>query len=323
MSLPAIPAVSLRQLQYIVAVAEQGGFRRAAESCHVTQPSLSAQVALAERLLGVRLFERDRRHVRLSPAGEAVIRQARRVLVAAGDLGDLAQQFRDPFCGTLRLGVIPTVGPYILPEIAPVLARTFPALSFLWSEERTSVLRHELNDGGLDGAIVALEADIGDCEHAVLGRDPFVLAASPRHPLVRSRKPAVLQELDGASVLLLDDGHCFKEQVLSLCSQARATQMGFRATSLSTLVQMASAGAGVTLLPSLALPVENRRSQLRVRRFASPGPGRTLALAWRRGSAFRMPLNRLAETIRATLAQKRPVTTRRSRTAAGGAAVLE
>jgi len=278
----------------------------------VAQPSLSAQVALAEQLLGVRLFERDRRHVRLSPAGEALVQQARRVLVAASDLRDLAQQFSDPFRGSLRLGVIPTVGPYILPEIAPALARTFPDLTLLWSEERTSVLMHELNDGGLDGAIVALEADIGECEHAVLVRDPFALAASPHHPLVRSNKAATLQELDGAAVLLLNDGHCFREQVLSLCTQARAKQMSFRATSLSTLVQMASAGTSVTLLPSLALPVENRRSQLRVRTFAPPGPGRTLALAWRRGSAFRMPLNRVAETIRAALARKRPATPKRT-----------
>jgi LysR family hydrogen peroxide-inducible transcriptional activator len=313
MSLPAIPGVSLRQLQYIVAVAEHGGFRRAAESCHVAQPSLSAQVALAEALLGVRLFERDRRHVRLSPAGEALVQQARRVLVAVGDLRDLAQQFSDPFRGTLRLGVIPTVGPYILPEITPALARTFPDLTLLWSEERTSVLMHHLHDSGLDGAIVALEADIGECEHAVLGRDPFVLAASPDHPLVRSNKTATLRELDGATVLLLDDGHCFREQVLSLCTKARANQMSFRATSLSTLVQMTSAGTSITLLPSLALPVENRRSQLRVRTFAPPGPGRTLALAWRKGSAFRMPLNRVAETIRAALAQKQPVTPRSPR----------
>ena len=307
MSVPPAPTVSLRQLQYIVAVAEHGGFRRAAEACHVAQPSLSAQVALAEELLGVRVFERDRRHVRLSPAGEALVQQARRVLVAANDLCELAQQFSDPFRGSLRVGVIPTVGPYILPEIAPALARSFPDLTLLWSEERTGVLMHALNDGGLDGAIVALEADLGECEHTVLGRDPFVLAASPDHPLVRGDHAVTLQELDGAPVLLLDDGHCFHEQVSSLCAQARANQMSFRSTSLSTLVQMASAGTGVTLLPSLALAVENRRSQLGIRTFAPPGPGRTLALAWRRGSVFRMPLDRLAETIRASLAHKQLV----------------
>jgi LysR family transcriptional regulator, hydrogen peroxide-inducible genes activator len=130
---------------------------------------------------------------------------------------------------------------------------------------------------------------------------------------VRSNKPATLQELDGAAVLLLDDGHCFREQVLRQCSKSRARQTSFRATSLSTLVQMASAGTSVTLLPSLALPVENRRSQLRVRTFAPPGPGRTLALAWRKGSVSRMPLKRVADTIRAALAQKRPVTPRRPR----------
>ena len=301
MSVPTIPAVSLRQLQYVVAVAEHGGFRRAAEACHVAQPSLSAQVLLAERLLGVRVFERDRRHVRLSPAGEAIVEQARRVLVAAGDLGDIARQFCDPFRGTLRLGVIPTVGPYLLPEIMPALGRAYPNLTLLWTEERTAMLMHALGDGGLDGAIVALEGGIGDCEYAELGRDPFVLAASPQHPLMKRRRAATLEELESATVLLLDDGHCFRDQVLTLCAKACANQLNFRATSLSTLVQVASAGTGVTLLPALALAVENRRSQLRVRKFAVPVPARTLALVWRKGSASGMALTRVAATIRAGL----------------------
>ena len=132
--------MEMHQIRYFLAVCQELNFTRAAEACHVAQPSLSAQVALAERLLGVRVFERDRRHVRLSPAGEALVQQARRVLVAASDLRDLAQQFSDPFHGSLRLGVIPTLGPYILPEIVPALARTFPHLTLLWSEERTGVL---------------------------------------------------------------------------------------------------------------------------------------------------------------------------------------
>jgi LysR family hydrogen peroxide-inducible transcriptional activator len=205
------------------------------------------------------------------------------------------------------------VGPYVLPEIAPALARAFPALTLLWSEERTHALMRELHDGGLDAAIVALEAEIGECEHVVLGRDSFVLAASPEHPLMRSHKNATLEELDGASVLLLDEGHCFREQALSVCNEARATQMSFRATSLSTLVQMASAGSSVTLLPAVALTVENRRSQLRVRPFAAPAPGRTLALVWRRGSALRIALNRLGDTIRQALARKRPTVPLRPR----------
>lgn len=299
--LGALP-VSLRQLQYIVAIADLGGFRRAAEACHVAQPSLSAQVALAEAALGIQLFERNRRGVRVSAAGAPLVDQARRVLVAVRDLGELARQLGDPLGGTLRLGVIPTVCPYLLPEVTPALAAAFPHLSIVWSEERTSRLVRQVQDGSLDGAILALEADVADLEHVDLGRDAFVLAAAPENPLVQANAPATVDVLDGATVLLLEDGHCLRDQALGLCARAGVTEVGFRATSLATLVQMVSASAsGVTLLPSLALPVENRRGQLRIRPFAQPGPGRTLALAWRRGSSLRTPLTGVAATIRTTL----------------------
>jgi LysR family hydrogen peroxide-inducible transcriptional activator len=298
--LTALP-VSLRQLQYLVAVADLGGFRKAADVCHVSQPSLSAQVALAERMLGVQVFERNRRRVRVSPAGVRVIEQARQVLVAARDLTELARQVADPFRGTLRLGVIPTVCPYLLPEVTPVLARAYPDLAIVWSEERTSALVRQVKDGALDGAILALESEVGGLEHAGLGRDAFVLAAAPGNPLLKGKKPATTDTLKGARVLLLEDGHCMRDQALGLCAHAGATEVGFRATSLSTLVQMVSASSGVTLLPSLALPVENRRGQLRVREFANPGPARTLVLAWRPGSALRPPLTTIADTIRDAL----------------------
>lgn len=298
MSVPDISAITLRQLQYIVEVARLGGFRRAAQACHVSQPALSAQVAAAERQLGVQIFERDRRSVRLSPAGEQLIEQAQRVLVAASDLRELARQLADPFSGRLRLGVIPTIGPYLLPEITPVLALAFPKLTLTWSEARTEDLVQALRGGSLDAALLAVEADIGDLEYAPLGRDPFVLAAAPGHPAVRSRGLATAEVLNGTSVLLLDDGHCFREQALQVCAQARVDEHSFRATSLATLVQMVSTGDAVTLLPTIALTVENRRSQLRVRKFAAPGPGRTLALAWRRGAAMANTLRTVADAIR-------------------------
>jgi len=296
----ALLDVSLRQLEYIVAVADLRGFRRAAEACDVAQPSLSMQVALAERQLGVQIFERDHRGVRLSTVGTAIVEQARRVLVAARDLRELARQSSDPFDGTMRLGVIPTIGPYLLPDITPALARAFPRLQLLWTEARTGDLVRNLKEGSLDGVLLALEADIGDLEYEVIGRDWFVLAASPRHPLVKGRLStrADADVLKGQTVLLLDDGHCFREQALSFCTQASAGEHSFRATSLATLVQMVSAGTAVTLLPSLALPVENRRGQLRVRRFSAPEPSRTIALAWRRGSAVGAPLVKIAQMVR-------------------------
>ena len=303
--------VSLRQLEYLVAVADLKGFRRAADACGVAQPSLSMQVALAERQLGVQIFERDSKSVRLSVVGAAIVEQARRVLLAARELRDLARRSADPFHGTLRLGVIPTIGPYLLPEITPTLAKAFPHLQLLWTEARTGDLVHELKEGGLDGVLLALEADVSDLDSEVIGRDPFVLAASPKHPLVRSAKRTPAEVLNGQVVLLLDDGHCFREQALSFCTQARAGEHSFRATSLATLVQMVSAGTAVTLLPSLALPVENRRGQLRVRRFTAPEPGRTIALAWRRGSAMRPPLVKIAEMIRGSVDVGRLSTTSR------------
>ncbi len=305
MDLWATLPVSLRQLQYIVAVADSGGFRRAADVCHVAQPSLSAQVAQAEEALGVQLFERDRRRVRVSAAGAPLVEQARQVLLAARDLRELARRLADPYRGVLKVGVIPTVCPYLLPEITPSLSHAFPELTIVWSEERTQLLVRQVKEGSLDGAILALEADIGDLEHEALGHDAFVLAAAPEHPLVRTKKPATAEVLRGATVLLLEDGHCFRDQALGLCGNAGAREVGYRATSLATLVQMVGASSGVTLLPSLAVPVENRRGQLRVRSFANPSPGRTLALVWRRGSAVRTALEHIAKTIRAELESPR------------------
>ena len=299
-SLSPLP-VTLRQLQYIVAIAEHGSFRRAAETCHVAQPSLSAQVAVAERALGVQLFERTGRRVRVPVAAAPLIAQARRILVAAGDLQALARQRSDPFRGTLRIGVIPTICPYLLPDIAPALAHDYPDLTIDWSEERTARLVEQVKDGAIDAAVVALEADLRGLAHEPLGRDPFLLAAAPGHPLARGKKKLTIDVLDGTRVFLLDDGHCFRDQALQWCTRAGAKETAFRATSLATLVQMVSASGGVTLLPAIALAVENRRGQLTVRRFEPPGPGRTLALAWRRGSALRALLVRLAATVRASL----------------------
>jgi LysR family hydrogen peroxide-inducible transcriptional activator len=301
MALPVMggPAsVSLRQLQYIVAVAERGGFSRAADFCHVSQPSLSAQVALAEAQLGVQIFERSRHGVRVSAAGLALVEHARRVIGAQHELEAVASHLRDPFRGTMRVGVLPTVGPYLLPDIAPAVDRAYPHLTLLWREERTATLVRDLHEGHLEAAILALESDLSGLEHTELRRDAFVLAASPRHRLGRSTRPVSLTVLHDETVLLLDDGHCFREQVWNLCARVGASETSFRATSLSTLMQMVASGAGVTLLPELAVPVENRTGQLVVRPFTRPGPGRTLVLAWRTGSALAEAITTVGATIR-------------------------
>jgi len=292
---------SLRQLQYVVAVADLGGFGRAAARCHVSQPSLSAQIALVEHALGVRLFERDRRVVRLSPAGAAVVDRARQVLLAARDLVDAARRQSDPFTGRIRIGVLPTVCPYLLPEVTTPLHETYPDLSIQWTEDKTSSLLGRINEGTLDGAIVALDPRVNGLETFEIDRDPFVLAAAPGHRLVRSKRPIAPEELDGAEVLLLEDGHCLRDQALAICANTGATEAGYRATSLATLVQMVGTSSGVTLLPALSLPVENRRSHLVIRPFVRPVPCRTLALVWRRGSAMKTTLEGIGGRVRSVL----------------------
>ena len=294
----APPPFSLRQLQYAVAIADTLSFRRAAERCRVAQPSLSAQVGELEGALGVRLFERDRRRVLVTTAGHELVARARVVLREAEDLVEHARRAGDPLAGTLRLGVIPTISPYLLPRLTAAFRAAFPRLTTLWTEDRTETLVRSLDAGALDAALLALEADIGDVEHETIGVDPFVLATPLKHALGARTTPARPAELRDADVLLLDDGHCFRDQALAYCATAKAHELEFRATSLSTLAQMVAGGAGVTLLPTLAVPTEAKRAALRIRAFAAPAPKRTIAFVWRRRSPLGPALRALAATAR-------------------------
>jgi len=288
---------SLRQLQYLVAVADLGGFRKAADACGVSQPSLSAQIARLEGALGVQVFERDARGVRVTAAGDAVLARARQVLLAAGDLNEAARQQGDPLSGTLRIGVIPTVCPYLLPEVAPALHRALPNLAIVWSEDKTQTLIKQIAEAKLDAAIMARDPRISGLDSTPIGDDPFVLAAAPGHRLMKGTSPASPSVLDGATVFLLEDGHCFRDQALTFCGASGAREAGLSATGLSTLVQMVGSGTGVTLLPKMAVAVENRRGQLAVRLFKRPAPTRSLILAWRKGSALKRPLEAVGRVL--------------------------
>ncbi len=294
--------VTLRQLQYVVAVAETASFRGAAARCAVSQPSLSAQVAEAESALGVRLFERDSRGVLVTAAGQEIVERARRILTEADDLTVAARRYVDPLAGTLRIGIIPTLAPYLLPLAAPALHEAFPRLTVIWLEDKTPALADSLASGALDGALLAHEAPIGDLEHEELARDPFVLATPAEHPLGRAKGRIRTSSLGEQRVLLLDEGHCFREQALAVCASANASEPEFRATSLPTLVQMVAAGLGVTLLPQIAVETETRRADVSIRAFAPPVPYRTLALAWRKRSPLAEAHRAIAGVVRRSLA---------------------
>jgi len=289
---------TLRQLEYLVAVAEERHFSRAAERCHVTQPALSAQIRELEELLEVQLFERDRRRVLVTPAGAALAERARTVLLEVDELVEAARVAQRPLCGTLRLGVIPTVSPYLLPQVLPRLRRRFPELDLLLREDQTDRIVADLAAGRLDLLLLALEADLGDVETLPLFRDDFVAVIPSGHPLAK-RKRLRESDLADEQVLLLEDGHCLRDQALAVCSAQGANEFGdFRATSLTTLMQMVRGSEMLTLLPKLAVPVETRgRTDLRVVPFGSPAPHRTIGLAWRRTSSRAQEFRKLAPLL--------------------------
>ncbi len=290
---------TLRQLEYAVAVADHRSFHAAARACHVSQPGLSAQLQQLEALLGVRLFERDRRKVLPTAAGEEIVRRAREVLAAAGLLVEAARVHGRPLSGRIRLGVIPTVAPYLLPRALPRVCERYPELAFQLHEGRTADLLERLGRGELDLLLLALEARLGAVETLPLFRDPFVVALPADHRLAKRRRLGE-DELAGEPILLLEDGHCLREQALVYCNQIGAEEQGdFRASSLPTLVQMVAGGAGVTLLPELALAVEGKVENLAVVPFRKPAPHRTIGLAWRPSSPCADEYRLLAELLKA------------------------
>ncbi|SFN04359.1 LysR substrate-binding domain-containing protein [Dokdonella immobilis] len=290
--------VTLRKLQYAVAVADSLSFRKAAEACFVSQPALSTQLAQMEQALGIRLFERDQRRVIITGAGREFIERARHILREMGDLEELARRSTDPLSGSLRIGVIPTISPYLLPRLTPALREAYPRLKFSWVEDKTRLLVRSLETGALDAVLLAIEANIGDVEREIIAEDPFVLVAPRGHALAASKAQVGIAELRDATVLVLQEGHCLGEQATAFCTRSSANVDAFRGTSLTTLVQMVAGGAGVTLVPKLALPHEVTDTELCVRDFSGAPPGRTIGLVWRKHYAFDAALRQVATTIR-------------------------
>jgi len=275
---------TLRQLQYALAVRELRGFGKAAERCFVSQPSLGAQIAELEGAIGLTLFDRELRPVAPTPDGERWLVNAEALLRSADWLDGLARQFGDPLGGTIRLGIIPSIAPYLLSTATPVLLERLPRLGVQWIEEKTEVLVAKIQRGELDGAVLALEARLDGLESIAFARDPFlfVCAASDSANCDESGMAVQLERVDPASLLLLDEGHCLRDQVVAACGST-SSDRDFRATSLATLVQVVSAGLGVVLLLKLCVKAETARASLSVR-VAEPESFRTLGLAWRHGT---------------------------------------
>jgi LysR family transcriptional regulator, hydrogen peroxide-inducible genes activator len=298
--------ITLRQLRYLGALAEHRHFGRAADACAVTQPALSMQIRDLEKELGVELVERRQGEVALTSLGTEVAQRAERVVASARDLVDFARHRARVLTGRLQLGVIPTLAPYMLPKILPVLQRLYPDLRIELRETQTKALLDELSRGTLDAVILALPASEAEIETLPLFDDQFVLAvpASDARPATaRVRADAIDQQ----QLILLEEGHCMRDQALSFCGTSRGSS-GLGATSLATVMQMVANGYGVTLLPRVAVDVEVRDERVKLLRFAEPVPGRRIGLAWRRTSPRKADFAALADVITDTLgvSQKKP-----------------
>jgi LysR family hydrogen peroxide-inducible transcriptional activator len=292
--------VNLRDLQYLVAVAEHRHFGKAAEACYVSQPTLSTQLKKLEQELGVDLIERNPRQVLLTDAGEQVVERAKVILGEAENIRGIAKRAQDPESGTIRMGLFPTLAPYLLPHVVPNLHRRFPKLELLLVEEKTEVVLDRLRTGQLDVGILALPILDPQLHQEPLFDEDFVLAVPADHPLAATEGKVDVSVLEHEDVLLLEEGHCLRDQALAVCHLAGAAERsGFRATSLETLRQMVAAGVGVTLLPELAVqPPVPASEDVRLLRFEEPVPRRRLAMCWRRTNVYKDFFPALAAVVR-------------------------
>jgi LysR family hydrogen peroxide-inducible transcriptional activator len=314
--------MNLRDLRYLVALADHQHFSQAAAASFVSQPTLSTQIKKLEDELGVSLVERSPRRVMLTEVGRAIAERARYVQREVEEIREIARRTQDPESGSVRLGFFPTLGPYLLPHVVPRLRERFPRLELLLVEEKTPTLVQQLIEGKLDAAGLALPLHDDRLHAEFLFEEPFMLAVPRQHELARREAPLKIADLADRTLLLLEDGHCLREQALDVCHLAGSTERtGFRATSLETLRQMVAANVGMTLLPTLAVkPPVPPSDAVALLPFADRTPSRRIALAWRKTTALAPFLKRLAaligdlpQDLLATTAPRKPAEARRAR----------
>jgi LysR family hydrogen peroxide-inducible transcriptional activator len=288
--------LTFKQLRYFDALGRLGHFGRAADACAISQPALSMQIKDLEEALGAALFERNARHVRLTGFGEAFALRVRDILRGLDELADLARASREGLVGRLRIGIIPTVAPYLLPAFVAQLTQIHGGLDIHLRETQTPKLIQELADGRLDTAIVALPVSEPAMTEVALFSEDFVLVRPAEDAAEPVPSSEMLREM---RLLLLEEGHCFRDQALSFCGMASARPKEMLdGSSLSTLVQMVGAGMGVTLIPEMAVAVETRSAPVSIARFDHPRPSRTIGMIWRRTSPLAPQLSQIADVVR-------------------------
>jgi LysR family transcriptional regulator, hydrogen peroxide-inducible genes activator len=293
-----MPELKLKDLRYLVALADTRHFGRAAAKCFVSQPTLSAQLRKLEQNLGVQLIERQPRRVSLTAAGEEVTSHARRMLETGEAILTLAQTRRDPLAGQLRLALLPTIGPYLLPQVALKLRKALPRLELMLYEYQTAPMLEHLHAGEIDVGLLALPVHDEALASRELYEEPFVLALPESHRLA-TRAQVRVDDLDGETLLLLEDGHCLRDQALEICARSGVREkQDFRATSIETLRQMVAAGVGLTLLPALASRGAYAHARgIAIRAFARPIPSRHIGAVWRKSSARASAIAALIDQI--------------------------
>ena len=287
--------MNLRDLQYIVAVAELKSFVKAADQCCVSQPTLSMQIKKLEAFLGITLFERNNKQILVTDVGDSIISSAKKALLEAEHIKELARNAQNPLAGTFKLGAFPTLASYILPDLVPLVKSTLPDIRLILVEEKTDVLLQQLKNGTIDAALLAAPINDDNLVVKPLFDDIFKLAVSNQHPLC---KKAAISAVDiiGEPLLLLDEGHCLRDQALQFCQLNGATEeQNVRATSLETLRQMVRANTGITFIPNIA--TQNSDEAICYIPFEDPQPKRTICLVWRKTNPRRILLERIEELL--------------------------
>ncbi len=288
--------MNLRDLEYIVKVAETGNFIAAAKECNVSQPSMSIQIKKLEGYLGVQIFEREKKKFIITGAGKEILAKAREILNAEKQIKELAKLHKDPLSGQVRLGAFPTIAPYFLPRIMPNLSRKYPKIKFLLVEEKTDILLEMLENGALDAAFIALPVEQKNLQAIGIFSENFVLAVPENHPLITRKDFIHRNDLKNETLLLLEEGHCMRSQTLEYCEMMGKYQLhDFRATSLETLREMVAQGLGVTLMPEMAA---HPREGVKYMKFGNPVPARRIGLVFRSSSPRKQVFEEMAPVIR-------------------------